>query len=302
MRKLVLAALLMLPLPARAAKLATADFLNIPVDARALGMGEASQGSGLGAAGSFANPAALSTLKAHDVYFTHSFLPAGVSYDHVAWAAAFKNHYFGLSHHHVSYGTLEGRDNAGGLSGDFAPSDNAYTASWAARIGSWPAALGVSGRYVESKIADKASTWTMDAGARWNWTDEVTLGLSGSNLGGKLRFDQESAPLPAVVKGGLTWRPVLQASISLDAVGPVYSPSYAAIGAEYWATVEGVGQAAARIGYNSRSPELGAFSGLRAGVGFNWKMVTFDYAFSPSGDLGDAHHLGISYRFGENKK
>lgn len=298
MRKAFILALALLPLRAEAAKLATADFLNIPVDARTIAMGEASQAVGAGAAGAFANPTALSSIQSHDVYFTHSFLPAGISYDYVAWGVALKNHYLGLSHHHVSYGTLEGRDNAGNPSGDFSPSDTAYTGSWAARLGGWPATVGASARYIESKIADKASTWTMDAGTRWSFNDEITFGLSGSNLGGKLRYDRESAPLPATIKGGLSWRPVLQASINLDAIGPLHSPSYAAIGAEYWAEVAGVGKAAARIGFNTKSPELGAFAGMRAGVGFLWKMVSADYAFSPAGDVGDGHHLGISYRFG----
>jgi hypothetical protein len=58
---------------------------------------------------------------------------------------------------------------------------------------------------------------------------------------------------------------------------------------------------ALRAGYRWRlhGNELGAWSGFSAGMGLALERLSFDYAFSPFGDLGNSHRFTLSFRFGE---
>src|SRR5207237_173673 len=106
-------------------------------------------------------------------------------------------HHAAFSYQHVGYGTLEGRDNAGQPTSGFQPADNAYTFSYGREIRG--AQAGASVRYIRSTIADSASAWTFDLGGRYKVRPDLTLGLSGTNLGGSLRYENESAPLPSAI-------------------------------------------------------------------------------------------------------
>lgn len=297
MRSLVLAVLL-LPAcaSARAAKLATGDFLNLPVDVRSLGMGEASQALAAGADEVSVNPAAVDAVRAQQFYFTHAFLYQGVGADYLSYGLSRGPHHFGLSYYHVGYGELEGHDVNGAATGNFGPSDTAYAFSYGTDIG--PVDVGGTFKYVDSKIVTEAKSPTFDAGAHYRVNSDWAVGLSGANLGGGLKYDAQSAPLPTRVSAGVGWRALEGLWLALDVVNPIYSPSYVAMGSEYLVPIKGVGSLAVRLGVNTKTPDLGALAGLKAGIGFKFKALDIDYALSTGGDLGQAHHLGVGYRFG----
>ena len=55
-----------------------------------------------------------------------------------------------------------------------------------------------------------------------------------------------------------------------------------------------------RIGYQGRSaPDLGVLSGLTVGAGTRINGFTFDLAFQPLGELGEAFRLGLGWKFGK---
>lgn len=298
MRKLLLAAtLLLVARDLRAARLASGDFLNIPVDVRTLGMAEAGQATAAGAAGASVNPAAVSTIDGHHVYFTHAFLTTGIDMNYLAYGASYGKHHFGLSVQHVGYGELEGRDNAGNPTGSFGPSDDAYAFTYGTDVGRVETAA--TARWVRSEIVDAASALTFDLGGQLEIGDDWLVGLSGRNLGGKLEFESESAPLPTTVAGGVGWRAVPGWWLALDVAKPIYGESFVALGTEYAVPFAGKqGSLAFRLGLNTKTPDLGAFSGLKTGFGVRYAALDFDYAFSPYGGLGNVHHLSMGWRFG----
>jgi len=55
---------------------------------------------------------------------------------------------------------------------------------------------------------------------------------------------------------------------------------------------------ALRAGYAGSHTES---SGIRAGIGLRHKDLSFDYAFSPYGDLGMTHRYELTMRFGTNR-
>jgi hypothetical protein len=100
-------------------------------------------------------------------------------------------------------------------------------------------------------------------------------------------------PCRALVQAGVNLRPLLRdVSLAFDEIfSPDKSPSFVA-GAEYWAR----GAVALRLGYNGREAQEG--SGLTLGLGFRAWDLEVDYSFIGYGDLGETHHVGLTYRFG----
>ncbi|PIR15313.1 MAG: hypothetical protein COV48_15045 [Elusimicrobia bacterium CG11_big_fil_rev_8_21_14_0_20_64_6] len=300
MRSALFALLLLLPaFTARAAgRLSTADFLNTQPDARSLGMGESGQACSVGAGALTTNPAALAGVKAHEAYFTHSIQGNGIGADHLVYAGAFGVHRFGLAYRHLGYGTLEGRDDSGALTGGFGPSDTVYALSYGTTAGE-KMRLAATIKRVESKIVATARTTAFDIGAQYDLDDDWALGASGHNLGGGLKYESESNPLPARAAFGGVWRPSPGWSIAADLNAPAYAPFYAAIGGEYRARLSGENNSVAfRAGINTKTPDAGRFAGLKAGVGGRFGPIEADYAFGPGGDIADSHLFAITYRFG----
>ncbi len=300
MRMILLAVLLLAPGFASAAtgRLSTADFLNMQPDARALGMGETGQACAVGAGALTTNPAGINGVHAQEAYFTHSILGNGIGADHLAYAGAFGVHRFGLAYRHLGYGTLEGRDNNGTVTGGFGPSDTVYAFSYGTTAGD-KLRLAATVKRVESKIVATARTTAFDLGAQYDLDDDWALGASGHNLGGGLKYESESNPLPARAAFGGAWRPAAGWSVAADLVAPAYAPFYAALGGEYRARVSGENNSVAfRIGINTKTPDAGRFAGLKAGVGGRFGPVEADYAFGPGGDIADSHLFAITYRFG----
>lgn len=291
-----LAALLLLLGPeARAEGLAAADSLNLPVDARSLGMGEASAAVAEGAGGVATNPAALDAVKGSQAYFTHGFLTSGVSADYLSFGSGYGPHHFGFNYYNVGYGRIKGADDSGNVAPNFYPSDSVYGFSYGTSL--LGADVAATLKYLDAKLVKRATAVTFDLGGQYRIGDEWRLGLVGQNLGGTLKFENEPFPLPTKVDTGLGWKAAERWWLTLDVVTPVYTPTYFAVGTEYVLPVGGVGQVAFRVGINTKTPALGAFSGVKAGVGFKFKSLDLDYALDPEGGLGQAHHLALGYHF-----
>jgi hypothetical protein len=84
--------------------------------------------------------------------------------------------------------------------------------------------------------------------------------------------------------------------ISFEADKPLDNYPSLLLGVEYPLT----GRMALRSGYRYRihGNELGAWSGFSAGAGVAFDQLSFDYAFSPFGMLGNSHRFSINLRFG----
>jgi tetratricopeptide (TPR) repeat protein len=104
-------------------------------------------------------------------------------------------------------------------------------------------------------------------------------------------------PLPLTLRAGLAGRFFQdQLLVSLDAARPWLGWFRYGAGVEYWYH----NLFALRAGYLFR-PEregLDAWSGARAGLGFNIQGYQLDYALIPQGDLGLGHRASFTYFFG----
>lgn len=283
----------------------TAGFLELGAGARASGLGEAYTAAADDATALYWNPAALTRIEKRSAVFTHAPYLDSSYFDYLAYgqnlgaAGA-----WGASVQYFSAGKIPGTDNVtGAATGDFTPNDLAVTGGYAypfqgGRLNGWSAGFGV--KYVRSKIAATAQTAALDLGllSRPYLNDRLRLGLTASNLGGKLKFESESSDLPVLFKAGAAYKIDARWSAALDVAQPKDDHAYAALGAECVLPVKDDWSVAARAGLNTRTlGDVSGFTGASFGVGFAGRSGGVDYAFLPFGGLGLTHRLSVSAKF-----
>ena len=149
-----------------------------------------------------------------------------------------------------------------------------------------------------------ATTATGDGGVVYRPSTRPALALAWAfrNAGGRLRYIGRSEALPFEVSlaAAHDWEPELGRVVTaLEAVVPLHGRPYGKLGAEWSRTVSKGVQAVGRAGYQGRSaPDLGVLSGLTVGAGARVNGFSFDLAFQPLGQLGEAFRLGVGWRFG----
>jgi hypothetical protein len=307
MKVLLLAAALLWQAPAvYAAQSSAAQFLNLGFGARALGMGEAYTAVADDVSSVYYNPAGLAEGGGErEVSFSHAWHLQ----DTAVSQAAYMRRPWAFSVTYFSAGDLEGRDSLGNATGDFTARDLAAQVSRGVKLG--PLAAGASAKVISQRIKSSGATsFAADlgllyrpAGRRWS------LGAALTNLGTRVKFEEESFPLPLKFKaGGAAELAGGKLLLALDAEFPNDAPAALRTGAEY-RVAEGM---ALRLGYRTytraqRDAALaegyGGVSGFSsmygffAGVGFAYSAFKLDYALLPYGDLGSAHRFSLGMKF-----
>jgi hypothetical protein len=121
----------------------------------------------------------------------------------------------------------------------------------------------------------------------------LRMGATVKNLGSGLKYLQSNDPFPTEVRVGISALELLNRKLNLSMDYGKARDNKAApyFGAEYW-----LGSIIAlRAGYAGTSDES---NGLRAGIGIKVKDFSFDYAYSPYGDLGMTNRYELTCRFG----
>ena len=272
-------------------------FLTMGAGARALAMGEAATATADDATALYWNPATLLRIENQSATFMHAATLENSAYDYAAYGRGNGQSAWGVGLQYFSAGDVDKTDNAGNNTGSLKPSDIALTGGYARAVNGY--GLGVSAKYVQSKLVDTAKTLAADGGVITPafWGDRLRFGGSVANLGGKIKYDQESSPLPMTLRGGLEAKPWKGATGALDVVAPKGEDVHLALGAEYRMTVVNEIAVAFRGGYNTRTSVGGRADGLTAGFGFGWRKLTVDYAFVSHGDLDPGQVLSVSYVF-----
>lgn len=297
-----------------------AAFLKLAADARAAGMGQAVSAAVDDASAAFWNPAGLARLRFRHAALSHAGSGRSWSNDSFAYAHPVRSprprsprerdletdQLGGLAVALLSHtsGRLREVDNAGNETGDsLAPRDLAATLAWGASV--WRGLdVGLSLKYISSKIQAEAAAGAVDFGARWRTTVSDTeaayaLAVVIRNAGGRLKFREASDPLPLAAVVGQALAPVRSLTLTADLVAPRDRSAYASFGAE-WKAPSALGMTAClRAGYDGRltSKEVSGVTTTTLGGGVDFERLGFDYAWTPAGELGDLHRVSLSYRF-----
>jgi len=296
---------------------ATAQFLKLGADPRGAAMGEAMGAAADDAAALYWNPAGLAALEEREVEFHHAFLYQSVFCDYIAYAhpiqpivpptrRELKPSGLGtvaLSALYLNAGQIEEVDNtASPTGGAFTPRDVALAAGWGSTVFE-NVDLGFAVKYIDSRIQNTARTGAADFGARFRFLIldvwPYAIAFSGSNFGGKLRYNLESDPLPATLRVGQTLRPTKHWLLSFDLVDPSDNKIYPNAGTEFSVPFGEDITGFLRAGYSGRvsGSDLEGLASASFGFGLRVNGLGFDYTWAPYGLLGQANRLGVSYKF-----
>jgi hypothetical protein len=306
---------------ARAAGAGTsaATFLDLGFGARPLGMGEAFVAMADDVSALHYNPAGLSLPQpamksapgAYEVLFTHTLYIQSISLDQLGLI----RRPWGLSVTSLRLGGIEGRTSETDTASNFGASDVAIGASYGRTVG--PVGLGATVKYIHESIGGaSAGAYAADFGVLHQFESApVSVGADLANVGTKIRFIDQAFPLPMVLRAGATYGRTksFPHALSIQVDLPRDGDPVIRLGAEY----QGFGPFALRVGYRTFSSgqkdavlgkSLGSassgfteFYGLFLGMGLQTKLGNLDYAIMPYGELGLAHRLSLSLRFGGPK-
>ncbi len=271
--------------------------LSFPVGARAMAMGEAYTAMAQDSSSLYWNPAGLAILNQSEASFMYSQLMDDMSFQNASVAVPLENGGIGASLSYLSYGKIDGFDNAGNAAGEISAYSGVGTIGGGMFGEFWSA--GVNLKAIQGKLADeKATGIASDLGVTLVYPKEVLGGTIRAastirNLGPGLKYISESDPLPREWRLGVSALEMLNKKLNLsmdygrerDINGSFY------MGAEYWA----LPFIALRTGYAGSHTEG---NGMRAGLGLSIKDIAFNYAFSPNGDLGVTHRYELTMKFG----
>lgn len=294
---LALGLLLALPARARAAGGAESlDFLLMDTHARPVALGGAYTALASDANALHYNPAGLGSIKRSEATFMHNKYVQGLSQEHLAFASV---HGWSVNLDYLNGGRTERTTFAqkSGTGSSFGLYDLALGAGYGRRFGDFSVGGGL--KLLRSQVDNVSGTgFAVDGGVLYGVPqfEGLTVGLAVQNLGPEMRFQRAKEKLPLNVRAGAAYAfPALGAAhtVALDVMKARTDKATVGFGAE---SVLGK-LIAVRMGFTTKND---AGMGLTAGVG--WlvnESASVDYAIVPFDDLGLAHRISVTYRWGE---
>ena len=275
-----------------------AQFLNIAVGARAVGMGESHVAAADDVYAAYWNPAGLSYVDTRQLGFMHNEWFEDIRYEFLGYAQPLGN--LGTLAGSVSFvylGELDKTDETGRVTDYFRPYDILLALSFGKRLSS-AISTGVNVKFLREQIDGKeAQAFAVDFGGLYNLSNSgLILGANIQHVGTRLKFVEESFSLPVNVTLGAAYRLMDDAlTLVVDVDRPTDANSSMGLGAEY--KIMDVTSLRAGYIYNMGGNNLGTASGLRAGLGVEVGDYEFDYAFVFYGDLGQTHRVSLVAKF-----
>lgn len=320
MRALLLAALLLPGLagPARAGSsdkgTAAGAFLRLAPGARGAAMGSALGGTADDAYAAWYNPAGLAFLERVEAAAARESRFEGISYDAailavpvLAWRdSPLRANAYGVTALSVYSLAAKGIERRGLVetdapSGTFGASDRAYALSYGCNLSGTDIAFGGSAKLVDSALdGARATALTWDGGVLYKAGDK-SLGAGVRGFGGSLTYAAVADPLPTVFYAAGSYRPREGWLVAAQLDVPEEDGLALGLGVERrWTPAPGL-NALARGGYNTAGSDAGGLAGLSLGFGVEWRAMQVDFAWSPSGALGDVFKYSLLFRFGEGR-
>ncbi len=277
--------------------------------ARAMSMGSAVVAVEQGSASLLWNPAGLSRMSCKEVALHHNSGLGGTIQEIFVFGAPLgevkddgKGGSMGglaASLGYVNYGNIPGADSNGIETASYTSGDYTGSVGWGMEF--FPnVSGGVALKANRSRIdARSYNTFSTDVGLLWKVVPAVDLGVTYSNLKMAGSIGDQSSGLRLGAGWAVDKHWLLAASSELQdkAMKRLQFGGEHLIGnVDTKANI-----LALRAGYQLSYPnrELGVLAGLTLGLGYQWtRQIAFDYAMMPTGDIGVAHRLSITYKFG----
>ncbi len=287
---------------------AAAQFLKIPVSPRTSAMGEASAADMGDASAMDINPACLVNLKKNSLYFSHSAYIAETSLNYLAYAQSMgeETGYWGMSFKYFNWGSMDNTDESGGKIKTISPYDLSIGFTFATYISGMYSdeedrfVFGGTGKLVRTQIENSASAISADLGflTPYMLDRKLRISLSASNIMGRIKIDKESFSLPLTIRLGAAAFINDDFKMTSDIIAPNDSFLYLAIGAEAKIKMAKKTELFIRAGANSKNIfDISGTKNITCGLGFRYYEYSFDYSFSPYGELGNIHRIAFGMNY-----
>jgi hypothetical protein len=276
-------------------------FMKVDTGARAAGMAGAFAAVADDASAVFHNPAGLVLLERSEAMFSHSEWLEGIRNECVSYAHVTGNDWaFGAGASMLFSGSMTKYNRSGASAGSFTENEGFASAAAANRLGeNMAAGFALKGIY-QKLDQESAAAYAADAGLLYHdYAWRFSLGVE--NIGSKLKLYREEFDLPAGYKAAAAWRAYEPLWVTAQVTQRPSSGFSASVGTEYGFLVREKDMVYVRAGYLA-GPGADAGSGLALGLGLGNSKFKLDYAFTPFGDLGNAHRVSFSLRFGEDRE
>ena len=271
------------------------DFLLFDPSARAIALGGAYTALATDSNALFYNPAGLARMKSHEASFMHNQYVEGLTQEHLAFAA---RQGWGLDLNFLNFGGIPRTrlDAPDGGIGTVGMTDLAFGGGYGHAFNDWFSA-GAGLKFLREKIDNTtAGGFAADLGALASVPSlpGLSFGASLLNAGPGVRFQSRKENLPLLARAGAAYAfPMAKTDnmAALDLTKARTDKLRLGFGVE--TVIDKL--LALRFGFTTRND---AGIGITGGVGFIWKALGVDYAFVPFGDLGVAHRLSLTFRWG----
>lgn len=269
------------------------DFLSFDTSVRAAALGGAYTALAANSGALHYNPAGLASAGHQEASFMHNQYFQGITQEYLSYASP-KG--WGADFNYLSFGgirqtTLSNHTGAG--LGEVGLQDMAFGFGYGRKLRDGLLA-GAGLKLVRESIAgNSASGFMLDAGLLWDvpGAKGLNLGLALQNLGPSVNDE----PLPLGVRAGAGYKLTLRGMKTTLAMD-LQQNRDEDFGVRLGCAVLIGGAVPLRLGYNTLTDDG---LGLSAGLGYTSGNMTFDYAYAPFEDLGSAHRLSATYRWGK---
>jgi hypothetical protein len=270
------------------------EFLMLAPGAKPAAMGEAYSGLADDIYSLYFNAAGLAKIKEQQVLFSHTGYYMDVNHEYVAYARPWKGGGIGAS---ITYLMTTFEKRAGDTD---SPDSNGRIGDMAVTMGygrslAWGIDGGFTLKYISSTLDTySASSLAFDAGLQKAVTDKITAGCAVSNVGGALKYINESVAIGNLVDIGLGSRNLCVKNLSLAIDYKMLlnaSNNSINCGAQYLWNITREWGIAPRAGFISNNATV------TAGVGINYKGYQFDYALDSQSDLGMSNRISLGMKF-----
>ena len=273
------------------------DFLRLDANARAVGMGGAYTALATDSNALLYNPAGLARVRSSEATFMHNQYALGVGQQYIGVAL---KRGLGFQFNYATLGNVPRTtiSSPGGTGSRLNVSDTSLGAGYGREL-TPDLAVGGGVKYISESLGDvTVSGYALDLGGLYRMREikGLTLGASLLNLGPAVKFASNSERLPTTLRLGSAYAmslPHNEVTLAFDITKSLLDKIRLGLGAE---TVIN-DQFAVRTGFTTRHD---AGVGLTFGVGWKGSKFGADYAMVPMGELGDAHRISFTLRWGNS--
>ncbi len=277
----------------------SADFLKLPVGARAASLGEAFVGLANDSNAIFVNPAGITTMSWTEISATYNSWIEGVSVGNLSLCVPFdKESGMGIGVTYLNSGSIEQTDITKNITGSYTSGGMAASAGYAMKAAD-NLSLGAAVKYISEKIDSESGTgFAADLGGLYSakfGEIPVSIGAAATDFGQKMGPGEKS-DLPSALRGGAAVN-VVKDVLTFSAEYTAYqkSDAVAGIGAEYLLS----NIFTVRLGYKLLRKDLSGMEPVTAGFGIIYTEkydFMLDYAFGSMGAIGQAHRISVGMR------